>query len=68
MCRIKRGNVYRLAFWILIRKFSVIEFKEALDILRQACSNEDLDVEEFKFILNETIDSYLRRNYVRNNF
>ena len=56
-----RGNVYRMALWIFLRRLSVTDFKEVMDILKFECSVEELAEDETEFIMNETVDAYLTR-------
>lgn len=56
-----RGNVYRMALWIVLRRLSVVDFEDVMDILLVACSIEELAVDEIDFIIDETTDAYLTR-------
>lgn len=56
-----RGRVYRKAFWLLVKKLCLIDFIEALDVLRECCEKEELYTSDTQDIINETVNKYLER-------
>lgn len=59
--RLARGNAYRMAFWLIIRRLNIYDFKDALDMLMMCCSVEGIDTENVSKIVEETTENYLRK-------
>ena len=59
--RMKRGNAYRMAFWMLIKKMCILDLQEALTILAMSCEVEELSTDETQKILDETVVNYLEK-------
>lgn len=59
--RLARGNAYRMAFWLIIRRLNISDFKDVLDMLILSCSVEEIDAEETRKIIEETTENYFRK-------
>ena len=57
----KRDEVYRMAYWLLIRKFHLNDMSDILDELALCCSVNEMNEKETEEILKETIDSYVKQ-------
>lgn len=59
--KVARGNAYRMAFWMLIKKMHILDLQEALTILAMSCEVEELSVDETQKILDESVVKYMER-------
>ena len=62
--RRNRADVYRMAFWCLIRRFDISEMSDILEDLAICCNVCSLNEEQTEKILKETIENYLKQKGV----
>lgn len=55
-----KGRIYRNAFWLLVKRLCLVDFIDALNLLRKCCDDEKVYSCDTQEIINETLNEYLK--------
>lgn len=55
-----KGRIYQKAFWLMAKKLCLVDFIDALNMLRKCCDDEEIYACDTQEIINETLNEYLK--------
>ena len=55
-----KGRIYRKAFWLLVKRLCLVDFIDALNMLKKICDDEEIYACDTQEIIDETLNEYLK--------